>query len=472
MDRPAAARRRAAAHHPVLADGATGRRRRRAGAGLLRPLLPPRLGGPVPVRGRAGRLRRGDARPGRRRRPAAALRVLGADHGLLLPADRAQHRAAVQPLGGRPGAHRDHPGWAGHAGRLPPARPARRRLPLVGDRRRAAARRSVPHRGGAADPGRGAGQVRRRAVQLLAARGDGRADAGQRIPARGGDGEGRGLPARAARPGARRRRPVAAGHRGRRAGHPRRRGLGGAAADRPEAAAGVRDGQPARPADRGDRRRHPEGGAGRRRDAAGARAVQGGPVPRRRPPRPHRRHPRPAGAVRGGAHRAAAGGGRRARRRVDGRAAAAARLRREGGGPRRLHRAAARARRAGRRHRPHRRLQHPVPLGRLRQPSRHAAHRVGRHPGRDGGAPDRARRRRAGGRSGRRLAGRPAPPVRRASSARGRPTSRSGPGRTWRWGYPPSRSPLASRCTWSAARSPPRWPGSASRSAATRATSG
>ena len=66
-------------------------------------------------------------------------------------------------------------------------------------------------------------------------------------------------------PGARHGRPVAAGAAGRRPGHHARRRLGGAAPDRPQAAAGVRHGQPARPAGRGARGGHPGRRAGRRR---------------------------------------------------------------------------------------------------------------------------------------------------------------------------------------------------------------
>ena len=184
--------------------------------------------------------------------------VLGADHDLLVPADRAQHRTAVQPLGGGAGADRHHAGRAGHAGRVHHAGRARRHLPLVGDRRAAAARRRLPGGRRAADPGR-------RAVQV--------GDAARSAPGC--------RPAMAAptpvsaylhaaamvkagvylvgllAPGARHGRPVAAGGAGRRRGHHAARRLGGAAPDRPEAAAGVRHGQPARPAGGGDRRRAP-----------------------------------------------------------------------------------------------------------------------------------------------------------------------------------------------------------------------
>ena len=219
---------------------------------------------------------------GPRRRPAAALRRLGADHDLLVPADRAQHRAAVQPVGGGPGADRHHAGRAGHAGRVHHARRARRQLPLVRDRRPAAARRRVPGDRGAADPRRGAVQVGGAAVQLLAAGGDGGAHPGQRLPARRRHGQGRRLPGRAARAGARHGGALAPGGAGRRPGHHAGRRLGGAAADRPQAAAGVRHGQPARPAGHGDRGGHPGRRPGRGSHAAGARAVQGGALPGRR----------------------------------------------------------------------------------------------------------------------------------------------------------------------------------------------
>ena len=86
---------------------------------------------------------------------------------------------------------------------------------MLGDERRhlpAVARSSRTRRGGTAvdrrrraGAGRGDHQVRAGAVPLLAARRDGGADAGQRLPARRGDGEGRRLPGRPVRPGVRRR---------------------------------------------------------------------------------------------------------------------------------------------------------------------------------------------------------------------------------------------------------------------------
>ena len=132
-----------------------------------------------------------------------------------------------------------------------------------------------------ADPGRRTDQVRDLPGQLLAAGRDGRPHPGQRLPARGGHGQGRRLPGRAARADLRGGSAVAADGLRRRGGDHARRRLGRAAPDRPEAAAGVRHGQPVGPAVRGDRGGHPGRRARRHRDAARARAVQVGALPRR-----------------------------------------------------------------------------------------------------------------------------------------------------------------------------------------------
>ena len=178
------------------------------------------------------------------------------------------------------------------------------------------------HRAGA---GRGDHQVGDGALPLLAARRDGGADAGQRLPARRGDGEGRHLPGRAARPGLRRRPRLAADRARPGPGHHAGRRLPRAAAERPQAAAGLRHRQPARLPHGAGRRRQPGARRGRAGDARRARAVQVHALPHRRRHRPRHRHPRPAPAVRAGPPAARARRHRRAGRRVDGRPAAAAR---------------------------------------------------------------------------------------------------------------------------------------------------
>ncbi|GAA3151117.1 hypothetical protein GCM10020001_088400 [Nonomuraea salmonea] len=169
-------------------------------------------------------------------------------------------------------------------------------------------------------------------VQHVAAGRDGGADSGLGVPARRGDGEGGGVPAGPAGPGVRRRGVVAVGGGAAGRGDDAAGRLAGAAGDGPEAAAGVRDGQPARPDGAAVRRGHGGHGGGGRRDGAGARAVQGRPVPRgghrgprdghAGPARAERARPGDAVDVRGGG----AGG------RVDGGAAAAGGIRGQGGG--------------------------------------------------------------------------------------------------------------------------------------------
>ena len=132
-------------------------------------------------------------------------------------------------------------------GGLRPARPGRRHLPAAAspgatpDRQATA----VDRRAGARAPRR-VHQVGAVPVPLLAAGGDGRADAGQRLPALGDDGEGRRVPRRPVRAGVRRRRPLAAARPRRRAVHDGRRRAARPAPARPQAAARLRHGQPAR----------------------------------------------------------------------------------------------------------------------------------------------------------------------------------------------------------------------------------
>ena len=112
--------------------------------------------------GRADRLRRRDARAGHGRRPDPALRLLGADHGLLLPADRPQPDPQGQPAGGAAGADRHHRRRPGDAGRHRDAGRAGRHVPAL--RRCSPTRRTGPAatRGrGAAAPGRRASASRR-----------------------------------------------------------------------------------------------------------------------------------------------------------------------------------------------------------------------------------------------------------------------------------------------------------------------
>ena len=154
-----------------------------------------------------------------------------------------------------------------------------RRDPRGGDRRRRLR------------AGRGDHQVRAGAVPLLAALGDGRADAGQRLPARRGDGEGRRLPRAAPRARARRRRAVAPADRDAGDRHDAARRRAGAAPARPQARPRARHGVPARVHVAARRGRHPGRRARRPRAGGRPRPVQGLPVPRRRRHRPSRRHP-------------------------------------------------------------------------------------------------------------------------------------------------------------------------------------
>ena len=72
------------------------------------------------------------------RQPDPAVRLLGTDHRLLVPADRARPDQPGRPAGRPAGADRHHAGRAGDAGGHHHAGRARRQLPVVagGDRRR------------------------------------------------------------------------------------------------------------------------------------------------------------------------------------------------------------------------------------------------------------------------------------------------------------------------------------------------
>ena len=147
-------------------------------------------------------LRRRDVRPGDRRRHAAALRLLGSDDGAVVPARGAQRRrgtsrrAACRRCWSPPRA-----GWRCWSASSSWARsPAAIRSPRVNA---AGAARLAGRRRDRADSDRRAEQVGARADPFLAARCDGRADPGERLPARRRDGEGRRLPRRAARAGVR-----------------------------------------------------------------------------------------------------------------------------------------------------------------------------------------------------------------------------------------------------------------------------
>lgn len=226
--------------------GAARSGRRHARPALLRLLLHRRHPATGGIRREPARLRRCHARPRPRRRPDLALCVLGADHGLLLPADRIRQRTAAQPPLRPPGAHRHHARRTRHAGRLSDHRPGIGHLPHLRDPRRPARREPRRLRGRGADPVRGPVEIGDLAVQPLAPERHGRAHPRQRLSARRGHGQGRRLSRRPARPGLRRRTRLAA-----RRDDPRRRDdaarrLAGPAAPRPEARPRLRHRQPAR----------------------------------------------------------------------------------------------------------------------------------------------------------------------------------------------------------------------------------
>ena len=268
------------------ARGGHRRARRRLRGAVLRP---PDAAHGAPA-GIARALRRGDGGPRRRRQPARAVRVLGAHLGHVVPPHRPRSRGS-QGQGRRPAGPPGHRcGCPGDARRLHRPRPDRRDVPAQRHPRRPARRRRGDgrHR---ADPARRLHQVGADAVPRLAARGDGRPHAGERLPALGDDGQGRGVPRRPPRPGVRRPRPVAPGGRhGRRRDDDRRRPAGDAPA-RPQAAPRLRHDQPARADDRRVRLGHPGGRHRRLRDAAGPRRLQGRRLHGRRDRRPPTRHP-------------------------------------------------------------------------------------------------------------------------------------------------------------------------------------
>ncbi len=132
LDPDAAPRHRAAARRPRAHLRAAGHRRRRARARLLRAVLRARGRRDGPVRRQPHRLRRLDARPRPGRRPAAALRLLGTHHRLLVPAHRWRGHAAGGPARGQPGADPHHRRRPGDAGRPAADRRGQRQLPALG----------------------------------------------------------------------------------------------------------------------------------------------------------------------------------------------------------------------------------------------------------------------------------------------------------------------------------------------------
>ena len=304
-----------------------------------------------PDRRAARALRRRHARPRHRRARGHPLPVLGADLDPVVAADRPAPHRSRRPgrRHPRPRPHRRRraraPRWPGRArprGRHVVRRRAARRSAGRDRRRRRARLRRPRHRH----------EVRPVPVPCLAAGRHGRPDPGERVPPLGHDGEGGHLPRRAPGPGLQRPRRVAAGDPDHRARHDDRRRPARHPPGGPQAAAGVRHGEPARLPlrarghrlrGRDHRRHHP---------ARGPRPVQGHAVPRRRhrrPPGPHP-GPHPPAGPEDGIRLGAPANLRRPHRRIDGRGPAARRLHREGGGLRRV----PPPRRRGRRHR-HRR---------------------------------------------------------------------------------------------------------------------
>ena len=239
----------------------------------------------------ARRLRGLDARARHRRRRDHPLRVLGGDDDHLLAARRLRPRAGLGAGGGAAGAARHRARRARAPRRAPADGRDGRDLPAVGDERdgRDVPREpALPRRLLAGHP-RLLHQVGAVPVPVLAAERDGGADAGLGLPALGDDGEGRGLPARAPHPGARRHRALDLGAgAGRRVHHAPRLGLGDAA-DRPEADARLHHGDGAEPDGDAARRRHAGGDRGGDGVPLDPRLLQGRALPRRRDDREGRR---------------------------------------------------------------------------------------------------------------------------------------------------------------------------------------
>ena len=345
------------------------RRHRCARRRLLGELLRQPLAARRPPARPADPLRRGDDRARPRRRRARPLRLLGADVDHVVPAHRQRPHPAAGPRRRPPGVARDRRRSPGDARRTDRPRPAGRHVPPQRHPRRPSNRHGR-RRGARADPARRLHQVGADAVPLVAAGGDGCADAGEHVPALGDDGQGRRLPRRPVCARLRRRDVLAPDGRHGRRGDADRRRAAGPAPDRPQAAARRRHGEPARLDDRRLRLGHTDGGGRRQRDAARPRRLQGGGVHGRRHRRPPARDPRRPRPATTGSRVAARARRRRRRRRLDGRRPVAARVHRQGGRLRRLHRPGhrrhARAHGDRRRVRPHRGVQHPLRCWRRR----------------------------------------------------------------------------------------------------------
>ena len=239
-----------AGHRDLLPDrraavGAHGdRQRNRCPGAVLLPLVLRRRRSAAADRGGAARLRRCDDRSGHLRRSDRAVRLLGTDDGLLLPPGRPQSRLQRQSAGRVDGSDRHHRRGTGDVDRHRVAGgPVRHLQPLRGDGRSGRLRCRLgagDHRG---DPaaGRGAVQVGAGPVPLLASWRHGRADPGQRLPARRRHGEGGRLSGGGTRADLRGHPGLAAGHPRPRLGDHDHRRLAGAAPVRHQGAAGVRD---------------------------------------------------------------------------------------------------------------------------------------------------------------------------------------------------------------------------------------
>ena len=203
MDLPPRHRDLHAHGHARLGDDADRHGRRRPRHDLLPQLLPRHERGRRPFRRRADGVRRRDVRPRAHRRHHPARDVLGDHEHPVVSA----HRSRVLPCGlascGAAGPAHDHAGRTRDVRRRGHPRGRGRHAEPRRDPRRSAARRAR-ERGARMPARRCAQQVGDLPVPLLAARRHGRADAGQRLPARGGHGEGGHLSARAPGPVVRR----------------------------------------------------------------------------------------------------------------------------------------------------------------------------------------------------------------------------------------------------------------------------